>query len=298
MTAPAALLADFAAQLERRWLASGEGRMVTQESSLRLLEMQWRPAVQVEAAHFDPRVRAALLYGLDREAVSEVANGGRREAAWSLLPRDDPLYEVTRDSLRRYAYDPDRAKEILREGGWAPGAGGLLRNGSDGRPFRTSVWVSAGRGTEGAAIAGHWRDLGMEVEEFVIPAARGSDREFRASFAAWYGTGTSVFDQMAATAATAETAWLGNSNGFEDVRAQRLVAPLDSTLAHAPRLQAMRAINDYFVAELPLLPMFYIIQLTAVAKGVKAFDDIGGAEGSERIYGSYARNAHLWDVEQ
>lgn len=30
---------------------------------------------------------------------------------------------------------------------------------------------------------------------------------------------------------------------------------------------------------------------------MKPFDDIDGAEGSERNYGSSARNAHPWDVE-
>ena len=34
-----------------------------------------------------------------------------------------------------------------------------------------------------------------------------------------------------------------------------------------------------------------------VAKGIKALDDIDGAEGAERIYGGYFRNAHLWDLE-
>jgi hypothetical protein len=59
----------------------------------------------------------------------------------------------------------------------------------------------------------------------------------------------------------------------------------------------MKAINDYFVAELPLLPLYFIVQHTTVVKGVNAFDDIDGAEGAERLYGSYSRNAHLWDLE-
>jgi ABC-type transport system substrate-binding protein len=260
--------------------------------------MQWRPAIQIERAQFDPKVRTALLHALDREGLSEVANGGRREyAAWALLSSDDPLYEAVPDSFRRFAHDPERSKELLREAGWVPGAGGLLRHSSDGRPFRTSVWVTAGRGAEVAALAGYWRALGMEVEEYVVPGARGGDREYRASFPGWYGTGTSVFDQMAGFAATAETNWTGNGNGFEDPRAQRLVAPLNTTLVHVEQLRAMKAINDYFVAELPLLPLFFIVQSTAIVKGVKAFDDIAGAEGSERIYGSFARNAHLWDLE-
>jgi hypothetical protein len=102
---------------------------------------------------------------------------------------------------------------------------------------------------------------------------------------------------MAGYAATAENNWTGNGNGFEDARAERLVTSLNSTLVHEDRLRAMKAINDYFITELPLLPLFFIVQFTAAVKSVKAFEDIDGAEGSERIYGSYARNAHLWDVE-
>jgi hypothetical protein len=101
---------------------------------------------------------------------------------------------------------------------------------------------------------------------------------------------------MSQSAAGPHNNYTGNNSGYEDPRAKRLVDALETTIAERDQLQAMKAINEFFLAELPALPLLYVIQYTAVHQSVKAFDDMAGAEGSERIYGGYTRNAYLWDL--
>ena len=292
-----ALVAEPGRQLKERWDSTGGGTVHVREGSLWILRPQLRPNMLIEAATLDPRVRLAFYQALDREALSVAVNGGQGQlAATSLLPSSDPLYEVTRDGLRQFPYSPDRARALFREAGWSTGADGVLRHSSDNRAFRTSVWASPGREQEIAAFASYWRELGIEVEEFVIGAAQVRDREFRARHPGWDSTGGDIMDMMASPAGTAENRWAGNRNGFEDPRAQRLVGALRSSIAVRDQLQAMRGVQEYVFAEWPALPLYFLADYLAVRKGIRAYEDVaGGAVGPP--YGGYSRNAYLWDIE-
>jgi peptide/nickel transport system substrate-binding protein len=266
------------------------------EASLRLMLTQLNPAVQIEPTLSDPRMRRAFMHALDREELSEVVNGARDRAAWSLLSADDPLFPAVRDGLRPYVYDPARARTLLAEVGWSAAADGSLRHGSDGRRLRTSVWGTPGREQEMVLVSSYFRSLGMDVEEYMMPPARFRDREYRATFPGWISTGGNILDIMSEPAAGPSNRWRGNENGYENPRAKALVDTLESTIVESERLQAMRTIHEHFLAEFPVVPIFFLLQYTAVHRSVKAFDDIAGADGHERLYGGYARNAHLWDL--
>jgi peptide/nickel transport system substrate-binding protein len=79
----------------------------------------------------DVRVRQAIYHAIDRETMvrtlfrglGRVENSPVHPSLWQHHP-----------ALKSYPYDPERARQLLREAGFAPGAGGLLHK--DGRPFR------------------------------------------------------------------------------------------------------------------------------------------------------------------
>lgn len=62
----------------------------------------------------DLRVRRAVLYAIDRQAVLETAWAGHGELIGSMVPPTDPYYQDLTDA---YPYDPDRARELLAEAG-------------------------------------------------------------------------------------------------------------------------------------------------------------------------------------
>src|SRR5205823_6201983 len=115
-----ALSAETGFQLKDRWEHGGQGTVYTYYGYTRFLEPQWRPAFQREPGNLDPRVRAALYHALDREALAEAIQAGHPElAAYSLLPPVERSHAATRDGLRAYSHDLDRARALLREAGWA-----------------------------------------------------------------------------------------------------------------------------------------------------------------------------------
>jgi ABC-type transport system substrate-binding protein len=206
------LNAELGFQLTDRWHASGDGTVRLLSGYVRFLMPQWRPAFQKELGNLDGRVRAALYQAIDRETLTEALQFGHRElAAHAILPPGDRNFDGARDALRRYAYDPERARALLREAGWTPGADGVVRSAPDGRRFRTSLWTTPGSDQEIAAIADYWRRVGIDVEEFVVPAAFTRNNEYRASYPGWETTANyaeAILGRLHSPAGP-ETRWAG-----------------------------------------------------------------------------------------
>jgi peptide/nickel transport system substrate-binding protein len=90
------------------------------DSNLQILN---RPAFNVAYVGFnqatkptdDPKVREALAYGLDRQAVVDNFYAGRAEVAKEFMPPEVVGYA---NDVKTYAYDPAKAKKILQDAGY------------------------------------------------------------------------------------------------------------------------------------------------------------------------------------
>lgn len=65
------------------------------------------------------RVRQALSYGLNRKAINQALVGGKGQLAWGLVPSSSNLFPS--DLNNYYAYNPAKAKELLKEAGYTKG---------------------------------------------------------------------------------------------------------------------------------------------------------------------------------
>lgn len=88
----------------------------------------------------DKRVRQAISYAIDKEEIiegvllglGEVATGPYKPGTWQYNP-----------DVKRYPYNPEKAKELLREGGWIDTNGdGIIEK--DGKPFEFTVITNQG----------------------------------------------------------------------------------------------------------------------------------------------------------
>ncbi len=62
----------------------------------------------------DVRIRKAVKYALDRQAIMDIAAGGYGTLIGSMVPPTDPWYE---DLTGLYPHDPEKARALLREAG-------------------------------------------------------------------------------------------------------------------------------------------------------------------------------------
>lgn len=290
----AALNDEPALQLKARWEASGEGKVhLVPGGNERYVVPQYRPEFQAEPASLDIRVRTALSYAIDREALAEAMHS-RGAAITSILPPGSRSYEASKDALRPYGYDLDRARALLQEAGWAPGPDGVLRSEADGRRFRTTLWVAGGGPKEISIIADYWSQVGVDVEMYDVPVAQSRDRRFRSTFPGWENSSGDALSIMKGPVTSAENNWSGHRAGYVNPLAEELVNTYYRSISVPDQLRAAKAMSDMFARDLPMLLLYYRVRYVGARASVKALDDFAGS--GEIQLGSTMRNAHLWEV--
>lgn len=99
----------------------------------------------------DVRVRQALNYAVDREAITEAIWGEFGEATSGWYAEGMPGYSEKSEQM--YFYDPDKAKALLAEAGFA---GGFT--------FKATLLNSAGRDLMAQAVASQLAEIGVKLE--------------------------------------------------------------------------------------------------------------------------------------
>ena len=113
----------------------------------------------------DVRVRRALGFAIDREAVSWALFGENGEPAYQPWPRESPNYDPRQKNA--YRYDPERARELLAEAGYADGLQLSLMTAGASDLIRASEIVHQ-----------NLRDVGIELE--LLRSSAIVDEYFRA----------------------------------------------------------------------------------------------------------------------
>ncbi|MBI4279727.1 MAG: ABC transporter substrate-binding protein [Armatimonadetes bacterium] len=108
----------------------------------------------------DRRVREAFAHAIDREAMVRTLMKGYGRVANSVL---HPSLWQHNAGLAGYPYDPERARRLLREAGFAPGPGGMLQR--DGQPLRLRYTFVAAKVFQDQAlmVQQFMRQVGVEI---------------------------------------------------------------------------------------------------------------------------------------
>lgn len=110
----------------------------------------------------DKRVRQAIAYGIDKEEIIDVVLFGLGRIATGPYVPDTWPYNP---NVKRYRYDPEKAKALLKEAGWKDtDHDGILDR--DGRPFEFTILTNMGNSLrERTATIIQWRlkQIGIKV---------------------------------------------------------------------------------------------------------------------------------------
>lgn len=293
--------ADLGLDLKDAWDKSGAGTVHLGTGTTRFLAPQLDPTILEVPALLDPRVRRALMAGIDRTATSDVVQHGHPEfAANSLLPPGDRLFDAVKDGFARYTYDPARGRAMLAELGYTASSDGTMV-APDGQRLALKLWTTEGGDREIAVIADYLKQVGATAEQFVIPGARVRDREYRSNYPVFEtsaaGYGDSILNRVDSRQSAVPPNYSGTNRGhYINPRLDQLIDQYRQSISVADQERAIRAVSDLMAEELPLLLLYFNPTTPAVRKGIKALDDFrGGAEGAQ-LYGTFTRNAHEWDV--
>ncbi len=295
-----ALSEELGQQLVERW-RDGAGEVHIRPGGLRTIYPQHRPEYQAEPANLDPRVRGALYRALDRDGLA-AARASTSIGAWSILSPQHLHYEAVKDGLRVYAYDPQRARADLAALGWTPGPDGILRHNVDGRRFHTHLSVTTGDNFwELPVYSDFWRRIGLEVEEIPIPGPLQRDGQHRATYPGYEASsgaqGDNILGRLQGAAAAPENRWGGNRCGCATPESEALLNRYFTSLAQSEQAAAYKAISEYVVQTLNIMPVYFSTDFLGRARGVIAFDDVDGSLSSPSQSGTFSRHSYLWDVE-
>ncbi|HZT89484.1 MAG TPA: peptide ABC transporter substrate-binding protein [Stellaceae bacterium] len=212
----------------------------------------------------DRRVRQALLYGLDREAISRQLFAGKQPVAASFVSPLDAGYS---DDVPHYSYDLQRAGALLDEAGWRVQGGGVRRD-AGGRPLTLDLMTTAGnrsRELVEQVLQSQWRKLGVDVRLKNEPARvlfgeTLPHRRFTMAMYAWISSPENVPRSILHSdeIPTEANGYSGqNVGGFRNAEMDRLLDALETELDPDKRRALWAAAQRLYATELPSLPLFF-----------------------------------------
>jgi len=213
----------------------------------------------------DKRVRQALLYGADRQAISQRLFQGRQPVADSNV---SPLDWVHADDVAQYPYDPARARALLAEAGWMPGPGGVRIN-ADGEKLSLSFMTTAGarvREQVQQVLQHYWKQIGVEVRIRNEPARvffgqTVRERRFGGlAMFAWISAPESLPRSTlhSTMIPTEANNWAGqNYTGYVNPKLDALIDAIETDLDRPSRAAKWAELQRVYTDDLPVLPLYF-----------------------------------------
>ncbi|BDT95305.1 ABC transporter substrate-binding protein [Nocardia sputorum] len=136
----------------------------------------------------DPAVRQALLPAIDRKQLVDTVLGPQFKPATSTLASTTPGYT---DLSARLAYDPAKARTILDQAGWVPGADGIRAKNGERLSFSVLFsQVFAGNQAILELVQQQLRQVGVELKLDLVSVAETTARQNSKDFDTSYGNTT------------------------------------------------------------------------------------------------------------
>jgi peptide/nickel transport system substrate-binding protein len=243
--------------------------------------------------------RRAMIYALDRQAMVDNLQAGMTSVAHSFLYPNQPRYAAIEARIPRYGYDPARAAQMLEELGYRRGADGLLRDGA-GTPLsvelRTTAQYDIQRSAQ-LAVADGWQNLGLTVEQVMIPVQRQRDAAYRAtypSFELLNGPPSDVpglASLHGSRARVPENNFIGsNYPRYMNPEFDALIDQYFATVPTSERTEVLGRIAYHIADQLTEMGLFN--SATPIMIGNR----LDGVSAPTDVRASQAWNAHAWDL--
>lgn len=208
----------------------------------------------------DPRVRKALAYAIDREALTEHVLKAGQQPAYHFTPPNTGGYTAA----AKLPYDPELARELLAEAGFPGGAGfpklELLFNTSESHR------------TVAVAIQQMWQsELGVEVslynQEWKVYLASRKERNFDIARAAWIGdyVDPNTFLSLGASDNG------NNHSNWGNARYDALIREAARTQDPTARLQLFQEAETILMDEMPVIPIYFYVRSTLINEAVRGW---------------------------
>ncbi len=214
----------------------------------------------------DLRVRQALVLGIDRKTLVGRLFSGHATIAATWINQLEPNY--TTDGVDTYGYDPDRARALLKQAGWTPGADGICRNAAGDRLSFEFSTTSGNRVRELSqqVMQSQWKAIGVEVtiknepsRSFFGETMRKRSYQGLAEYANFTRVGLppTVFYASSAIPTAANNYTGQNWSGWSDAAMDKLLAAAEVEIDPAKQRVLWADMQRRYAADVPELPLYF-----------------------------------------
>ncbi len=212
----------------------------------------------------DQRVRQALLYAIDRQAIVDRLFGDKQPVATSNV---SPLSPDFSSAVAKYPFDPEKAASLLEEAGWA--LDGRKRKNAAGETLVLTLGTTAGDRTRELVqqvLQSQWRQVGIEIRIQNAPARTFFGQQVRErrygdmALFAWFAAPDSVPRTTLSSEyiPTEENGWSGqNYTGYSNPEVDALIDEIEVTVDADKRKQLWARLQEIYMTDLPVLPLFW-----------------------------------------
>jgi len=222
----------------------------------------------------DANVRRAINMAIDRQAIAKSVFGGYAVPAKGVFPGDVPYFKATASDL--YSYNPQKARALMAQGGWTPGADGILQK--NGQPFRYALIVDQGVFPQARTLAQVVQDqlkkIGLAVDVQTVDyntwIARLEKGQYDLATNLTWGA---PYDPHSSLIALFKRAY-GSPNSERIFSSPQLDKMIDAVLAtrnEAARTVQYRRLWTYLDQQAAGVPLVSAQRLYAVRKGISGF---------------------------
>jgi len=248
----------------------------------------------------DKRVRQALAHSINRDELSQKLFYGKQPVAHTWLPEPHEGYNA---NVKKYNYDPARARALLQEAGFTMGSDGIMRD-ARGRRFEMTIMTTAGNAVREQVqqvMKESMRAVGIDLRIDNRPAGvlfgqTTRHREFPYMVMyAWVMSPLTLphsfwnTDQIP----TAQNSWEGsNYPGWRNAENDKLNNEILQVIDAGKRVALLKKQQEIWAEELPAIPLYFRLQLNTANKRLQNVKPAG-------LSGTYVNwNSQEWGWTQ
>ncbi len=233
----------------------------------------------------DAKVRQALYYAIDRQAIANDLMEGTVTLADTPI---NPLSPYYNKDAPVYNYDPEKAKQLLDEAGWKPGADGIREK--DGVRFSFVMLNRAGRNDRIAiaqVIQALLKEVGVDVQMETKESAAWTEQWRSGNWEGMVGGWFLTADPSVTNLYACEGG--NNMTGFCDPKLDEVLTASDQALDFKDRKPLIDQAQVILAEDAFDLPIYFNVIPISFAKTLQNF------KGSGTNLGSFW-NCYEWDL--
>ncbi|MEH6775737.1 MAG: peptide ABC transporter substrate-binding protein [Cereibacter changlensis] len=226
----------------------------------------------------DLKVRQALYHALDKQAIIDALYYGVPQPTETYMPKESFYYNA---DLPKHEYDPEKAKALLDEAGWAPGADGIREKDGVRLAFTNST-TSGNHLREQAQqfFQQSFKDIGVEMTiSNLPPAVMWGDYWMLSQFDSVVvglntltGPDPDTSDYFMSTSSAAKGGAGQNTWVYQNPEVDALLKQGGELVSPEERRPIYLKIQEIMREDLPFLPIFQYATIRGWKEGVTGYE--------------------------